>query len=59
MKKAIIIIWTFLTIVLLILGIYGYYIQNKIIDIEKRAYQKLTEENKDLIEFIIFGESQE
>lgn len=27
--------------------------------IEKRAYSKLTKENKDLIEYIVFGENQE
>lgn len=27
--------------------------------IEKRAYKKLTKENKELIEYIVFGENQE
>jgi hypothetical protein len=43
-------------------GITTNILENRIEDrqeIEKRAYKKLTKENKELIEYIVFGETQE
>lgn len=48
--------------ILLVLAADFTLLRNTIEDhkaIEKRAYEKLTKENKELIEYIIFGEKQD
>lgn len=49
-------------IIIITLGSLLTILENKLVDrqaIEKRAYQKMTKENKELIEYIVFGENQE
>ena len=49
-------------ITIITLGFIIINLEKKLVDkqaIEKRAYHKMTKENKKLIEYIVFGKSQE
>lgn len=49
-------------IIIITLGSIMNDLEKKLVDrqaIEKRAYSKMTKENKELIEYIVFGKSQE
>lgn len=56
-----IIVYTGLCSIIVILTL-ALVINSTVVDrqaIEKRAYEKLTKENKELIEYIVFGEKQD